>query len=101
MVKKIGPGACFGEIALITKEARNATITASSNVMAGGKLFKNKFELNHMNLYNLVDFRSLFTLCYSKTEQDICKHTRCNFASKRKKDNFTYIQYTYIQFFVF
>lgn len=43
MVKKIGPGACFGEIALITKEARNATITASSNVMAG-VLDVNAFE---------------------------------------------------------
>lgn len=43
VVKEIESGACFGEVALITKEPRNATITASSNVVAG-VLDVNAFE---------------------------------------------------------
>lgn len=43
VVKEISSGACFGEVALITKEPRNATITASSNVVAG-VLDVNAFE---------------------------------------------------------
>lgn len=43
VVKEIGSGACFGEVALITKEPRNATITASSSVVAG-VLDVNAFE---------------------------------------------------------
>jgi len=43
IVKTIDTGACFGEVALITKEPRNATVTASSNVVAG-VLDVNAFE---------------------------------------------------------
>jgi len=43
IVKEIGPGACFGEVALLTKEPRNATVTASS-VVTAGVLDVNAFE---------------------------------------------------------
>jgi len=43
VVKEIAAGACFGEVALIKKEPRNATVTASSNVVAG-VLDVNAFE---------------------------------------------------------
>lgn len=43
VVKEIEAGACFGEIALITKEPRNATVTASCDVVAG-VLDVNAFE---------------------------------------------------------
>jgi len=43
VVKEITTGACFGEIALITKEPRNATITAKTDVVAG-VLDVNAFE---------------------------------------------------------
>lgn len=43
VVKEIAAGACFGEVALITKEPRNATVAASSNVVAG-VLDVNAFE---------------------------------------------------------
>lgn len=43
VVKEIGSGACFGEVALITKEPRNATVAAKTDVTAG-VLDVNAFE---------------------------------------------------------
>lgn len=43
VVKEITPGTCFGEVALIKKEPRSATITALTNVTAG-VLDVNAFE---------------------------------------------------------
>ena len=37
VVKEIGRGTCFGEVALIKKEPRSATVTATSDVTAGGQ----------------------------------------------------------------
>jgi len=43
VVKEIGRGTCFGEVALIKKEPRSATVTATSDVIAG-VLDVNAFE---------------------------------------------------------
>jgi len=45
-VKEIEAGACFGEVALITKEPRNATVTASCDVIAGGGKYSNNYKYN-------------------------------------------------------
>lgn len=80
MVKEIGSGACFGEVALITKEPRNATVAAKTDVTAGGSFlitFQIDFKVLHINIITVLDvnaFERLLGPCREIMARNIDKY---------------------------